>query len=412
MSSKAQKEKGYPIPEAHQTEATRQLCLIIPDDDGFQAAVYYQLYSLGKWWNWHHNENPPTLRAKETAETWRLLWSLEDDCMALTKEDICEAVLCAAEKLSTRILLGQAGNFTDGATIEFDEEGNPIVDIEEGGTGGGSGTTQEQRNGGVYNIILEYQKFLDDIRAWWNSSLTEGQIKDRVNAIYLVDETAMGLVLDDWFATDPPPAAVIYTFPSDAAAWLYCKGYTQQDIAAFLVDDDPANLFLMLEFTEAFLPEQFTTWYQRGTDTPATDYITYSCTPMPDENLILLINGANGSINTTNTQKTFHRLLFEVSGKVQHPTEGDRYFDFFYENDGGVVTYRGGVNISRFGGGIDEPSQSKVPYNPAGTYRFTLDITAGSGVVTIAKNLVSGFPAVTTIGQFTINIKDFGEFAV
>lgn len=324
-----------------------------------------------------------------------------------TTEEICAGVICALEQAASRFLSGEAGNTIGGVTI------NPDGTITIGeGSGGGLGDAAEIKDGGIANMKLAYQKFFTDINTWRNAAVGITAIKDRVKAAYLVDDVAMDSALNAWDAAFPNPTSVLYTFPSDTTQIWYCSGHSQAQIAQFFIDKNPSPLAYILTIHAAFLPEQFTVWYEAGTDTPATDYITYPCTPMPDEDLILEINGANGNTATTNTQKTNHRLLFEVSGKVQHPTESDRYFDFFYENDGGVVTYRGGVNISRFGGGIDEPSQSKVPYMPDGNYRFTLDITAGSGVVSISKNLVSGFPAVDTIGEFSIKIKDFGQVSL
>lgn len=324
------------------------------------------------------------------------------------KEAICEAIECGLEHAAARYLSGAAGNTIGDVTIGTDGE----IIIGDGTSGGGAGAAPEIKNGGIANMVLAYQKFFTDTNTWRNAGVNIAQIQDRVKAAYLVDDVAMDSALSLWDAAFPNPTGVLYSFPNDTTEIWYCKGHSPAQIAQFFIDKNPSPLAYILNIHEGFLPSQFEAWYEAGTDTPATDYVTYPCTPMPDEDLILKIEGANGNTATTNTQKTFHRLLFEVSGKVQHPDEAGRYFDFFYENNLGVVTYRGGVNISRFGGGIDEPNQSKVPYMPDGNYRFTLDITAGSGVVSISKNLVTGFPAVATIGEFSIKIKDFGQISL
>ena len=78
MTSKAQKNSGYPIPATYQTTDIQELCLVIPAGEDFKRAAYSQLLMLGKYWMWKHNEG--TTRAKETAETWRLAFLFNEDC--------------------------------------------------------------------------------------------------------------------------------------------------------------------------------------------------------------------------------------------------------------------------------------------------------------------------------------------
>lgn len=295
------------------------------------------------------------------------------------------------------------GGADDPANLPEDDPETPVDELE------------AAKTGGCIAIKLGIDEMFTTLNTWYGGDATEDMTVANAQFYfktkYDVDDAKADLAVAEWWevrsvsGTTPASIGIV----NEA---LYCEGANKQTVMRFIIDNPSSTTLLQTLVADAANESQYATWYNRGIEVPSTDYISYPCTPMPEENLILLINGASGSISTVNTQKTFHRLLFTVSGKVQHPTTSGRYFDFFYENNVGVVTYRGGVNISRLGGGINEPAQDDVPYSASGVYVFSLDITAGGGDVDIDKSLVSGFPTVTTIGQFSIKIQDVGQFTI
>lgn len=138
MSSDKQKNAGYPIPEDHQPEGTRSYCVTIPDDDGFYKALYAQLTLLGKWWLWKHNEDPNSVRAKETAEVWREVFGVTEDCGGLPMS--CEDIEDCLETSATIIdINNQIITINDSVTIINEQVtviNESISDIEDCGCGG------------------------------------------------------------------------------------------------------------------------------------------------------------------------------------------------------------------------------------------------------------------------------------
>lgn len=71
MTSKAQRNKGWILPEVLTGYDLIDVCLKIPDNDRYRAAFRGLLWQLGKWYNWEKSYTPGDTRAKEAAEYWR-----------------------------------------------------------------------------------------------------------------------------------------------------------------------------------------------------------------------------------------------------------------------------------------------------------------------------------------------------
>lgn len=71
MTSDAQKNAGYLLPE--QLTGHELLCvdLLIPDADEYRAAFLGAIYTLADWWNWEKTYQPGDTRASQAAFYWR-----------------------------------------------------------------------------------------------------------------------------------------------------------------------------------------------------------------------------------------------------------------------------------------------------------------------------------------------------
>ena len=83
MSSKAQRNKGWPIPDPHIVPDRVCFQMEIPNDLAYIAAMLGTVAQLGKWWNWEKSYVPGDTRATEVAEMWRdamLTYQILPDC--------------------------------------------------------------------------------------------------------------------------------------------------------------------------------------------------------------------------------------------------------------------------------------------------------------------------------------------
>lgn len=84
MTSQAQKNSGYLLPE--QLTGHPLLCvdLLIPDVDEYRAAFLGALGTLSDWWNWEKSYQPGDTRASQAALYWRQLF-LDHLCISYGK---------------------------------------------------------------------------------------------------------------------------------------------------------------------------------------------------------------------------------------------------------------------------------------------------------------------------------------
>lgn len=71
MTSQAQKNSGYPLPEVLTGHELLCVYMLIPDVDEYRAAFLGQIYGLQNWWNWEKSYQPGDTRASQAAFYWR-----------------------------------------------------------------------------------------------------------------------------------------------------------------------------------------------------------------------------------------------------------------------------------------------------------------------------------------------------
>ncbi len=71
MSSKAQKQAGYPLPDPIDGYDLVPFCGLIPDAPEYRSALWGTVMRLGKWWNWEKSYQPGDRSARDAAEYLR-----------------------------------------------------------------------------------------------------------------------------------------------------------------------------------------------------------------------------------------------------------------------------------------------------------------------------------------------------
>lgn len=71
MTSDAQKNAGYLLPEQLTDHELLCVDLLIPDVDQYRAAFLGAIYTLADWWNWEKTYQPGDTRASQAAFYWR-----------------------------------------------------------------------------------------------------------------------------------------------------------------------------------------------------------------------------------------------------------------------------------------------------------------------------------------------------
>lgn len=84
MTSQAQKNSGYLLPEQLTDHPLLCVDLLIPDVDEYRAAFLGALGTLSDWWNWEKSYQPGDTRASQAALYWRKLF-LDHLCISYGK---------------------------------------------------------------------------------------------------------------------------------------------------------------------------------------------------------------------------------------------------------------------------------------------------------------------------------------
>jgi hypothetical protein len=421
MASKAQKSAGYPIPEEHQTEETQSFCIIIPAGEEFRQAAYAQLLMLGKWWKWKHDEEPESLRAKHTSETWRLLFEFNEDCgggFPVTPEEFYDAnkraIYDAVNDIAKQIVSGRVTNIMvgeDGEVTDPTEGSEQPVEIPEDDPATPSlDENAAARAGGVNAVRRGLNLIWTDMNAWKSAAVPTADMIFRLKVKYLMNEDP----LTEQFVVAYEAAwpSKINSYTETLEGMLYCgTGNFKNIIAEYILGSISAPLQPeAFALNAAISDAQITEWYQAGVQVPSTMYETYPCSVVQDETLIFDMAPANNPQRTTSEQwKVNHRFLIDVSGSFVDSDVPNVIYDGMWEHNTstGVKTFK--PVTFNFSGGVVAPLQAQVPYRSDHHYSFTVEKTGNNanGILTV-DNGSAAVPNIT--GTVTVNIKDLGQF--
>lgn len=423
MTSQAQKNSGYPIPEEHVTEETQSFCIIIPAGDEFRQAAYAQLSMLGKWWRWKHNESPESTRARETAETWRLLFEFNEDCggFDMTPEELKEVMIeanyivvnrVAAQIVSGRwnnISVGEDGTVTDPTTAQPDDEVPPddedTPDINEG---------LEAQNGGSVRVVDYLQQILTNMQTWFAGTVTEQQAADRLELIYGFEAAAATTFANYYYTVYAGATGVISLNETILDSLFFCRGVSISTFSRYIFNNHitEAEVPTLEVLAENLTQTQLTNWFNEGTQFPAKFYETYSCTKIATEETTLDMSTAEVVIkNLSGVWKNGHRYRVQVTGSFTDSDNPGIVKDAFWSHDTstGTKTFEGAAFIST--GGVVNLTAAEVPFQPSHAYNVIVEKGGGNAAGQLTRNN-NPFNLPNTTGILTATITDEGEFGV
>lgn len=425
MTSEAQYKGGYPNEAEPVTEETQSFCITIPAGEAYRVAAYAQLTMLGKWWKWKREESG-TL-AKLSAETWRLLFEMNEDCEGdfnMTPEElaeaICDGLVCAAPRIGLMLAAGK------GSDASFDEDGN--IDIPTSETGGEDlpeddpatpiDETKSAYYGGIIEIASKLELVWDKIDALFgvpSGAVTPVTPMEDAQAIMIAyfpcEFIIMQQAVDDYYAWRLAGATQIaFTQTSAFPLYLYCNGYDYNALARWMIDQSGwvwSKQQIALKFWEALADSFFTHYFSLGSAKPSNAYLDAACVPMPYQEFIDVPYASVRNLSPV-IAKGGHRLKIRVSGYYVDP-DGDIQDPFWYRTAAGVLT-RSNFTFSH-GAGANMPSDNQVPYSPTHVYEYTIDLFNGSSSWSVTFNRNAGMNVASTspTGGFDIQITDLGQ---
>jgi hypothetical protein len=326
------------------------------------------------------------------------------------REAVCEAIECGMEKVAARYLSGTAENLA-GGDIVIPPGGTPTV-IPPGQAPDDTTTSadEEARSGGSNAIRLGLNKLFLDMNAWFTAGVLVADAKTRLLALYDLNQAEAEAFVDFYYTTYAAPANPI-VLSSALDGYLYCDGISTESIARYVYDSHTpsTDADTIIKLLPA-LGGQLMAWYNVGKLIPSADYIVYSCVPIDPEEFLL--DGTYLQSSTykfgIQTSKLNHRILVEVSGKVNHPSDGS-YQDFFYQKLADDTITAVGLSTAfgtrQFNHPFGNPPASKIPFETSGIYRFTME-TISTEPYEFRRAISAPYYGS---GSFTIKFTDLGE---
>lgn len=425
MTSEAQKNSGYPIPETWVTEETASYCIVIPAGEEFRKAAYSQLLMLGKWWKWKHNEGAGSTRAKESAETWRLLFEFNEDCGGLdmaTQEDIAKGMYQAFNWLALQIASGTYSNLnivTDGdGVVTIPPEGSNGVDLPEDDPTTIIDESQSAKMGGSIGVLKGIEKYLDRIDNYYGATngtfvTPAATTTAQLALLFPVDETLLAAAVTEYYGYRATENRFLYDSTPTHQNYMFCKGSNQAAWNSLLVELSGFNAYKMAtvaQLTDALAPEFWTSYFANGSELPSTQYLDASCVPMPYQEF-LAIPYASARGLSPSPAKGGHRLKIRVEGYYTDP-DGDIQDAFWYRTSAGVLT-RSNFTFTHSAGN-NMPSDSQVPYSASHAYEYTIDLAnaVSNWSVQFNRNANMNVASTSPTNGFSIFITDLGEYGV
>jgi hypothetical protein len=330
-------------------------------------------------------------------------------------EGICEGMQCYTENIAKRIISGVTGGITidddgnvtigGGGAVEPElPEDDPATPVDE---------SQAAKSGGAGGVRLGYNAIWTNMNAWSSAGLSATDTKARLKVLYQVNEAETDIFVDQYYADKAGSLPLPTAWATTLDSYMFCKGATVSNVARFVFEQVLANVqAISLKLVNAVSQAQINAWFEQGSEIPSTDYVSYSCVPIDPETFVLddayLSTGvykAGASIG-----KLKHRIRIDVSGKINHPTNGG-YQDFFYfVASNGTKTFlglSGGFGTIQFNAPFGNPPQTKVPWESSGVYSITMETTSAAAYA--FRRVIQVADKVAGSAGFTITFTDLGE---
>jgi len=329
-----------------------------------------------------------------------------------TKDDIRDGIVEAAEIIGLRIGMGEILPFSvdeDGEVTvggEAGEEGlpedNPLTPIDE---------TDAAHYGGVFALGTKLEEVVDRADLMYGPvngtpANAEALAQQNMKLYFPCDAALMDAAITSYYAYRATNSQLAFNGGTDFFQHLFCNGYDINSINRFMIGVrtfSTAKTLQISNILSALLPEFWSDNFERGTNSPSTQYLDAACVKTPSQEILVMPLSTNRQFFGL---KANHRILLTFRGYVTD-SDGDLQDSFWFRTAAGVLT-RSNPTFG-YGAGVAQPSDNEVPYNSAHIYQFTMQLPNSSTTMTIniGENAGIGTP-IYQPEQFSIDFEDFG----
>lgn len=343
-----------------------------------------------------------------------------EECMSIDyealKQSIAEGIYIAGNDFAKQLISGRTTDFsvgTDGTVTQGDAPlPEPEVPVDDPATP--FDETLMAKAGGVINVRLTIQAIFNDIAAWHFGARTEAEVVDLLNLLYGLEGAEVATFVTFWYTVDATPDTPPL-LDDELDSYFFCRGLSSQSFAKYSekFHTPTTDRATLLKFVPVLTQSLLNEWFETGIDTGSTDYLNYSCVPVPDYSLTIQWSGA--VINDTHTLKKNHRYLIKASGYLIDP-DGDIQDAWWH-----VVAATGiqsfdttDFNIQQGGALKIDPTIFEAPYNAAHVYSWTLDM----GTINanpqwgIVRDAIMAVGSTSPTGGLLIEVHDLGEIGI
>lgn len=345
---------------------------------------------------------------------YRLMLNESGDGMA-TQEDIAKGMYQAFNWLALQIASGQYANVNistdedgvvtlpsgDGSDIELPDD-DPTTPIDE---------TDAAHYGGVFALGTKLEEVVDRADLMYGPlngtpANAEALAQQNMKLYFPCDAALMDAAITSYYAYRATNSQLAFNGGTDFFQWLFCNGYDINSINRFLISVRTFSTAKTLQISgllAALLPEFWTDNFERGTQSPSTQYLDAACVKTPSQEILVMPLNTNRQFFGL---KANHRILLTFKGHVTD-SDGDLQDSFWFRTAAGVLT-RSNPTFG-YGAGVAQPTDNQVPYNSAHIYQFTMELPNSSTTMTININENAGIGTpIYQPEQFTIQFEDFG----
>jgi hypothetical protein len=346
-------------------------------------------------------------------------WLLCVEASMATQEEITEAVVDAAEIISSRFLSGQEANLLSDTKISKAFEitlDNPV-------TADDPSTLLDEASaskaGGVIAIARGINQVLADLLLYFGADatpdMTYADAEYLMLAQYLVDTPAFTDALSNyWIAKAAGTTTINSLTVADVAGLLYCRGITKQTVGAYIADAvgvPVATKKLASDLIFGLSMAQFDAWYAKGSESPSTDYLSYTCIPIASYEFTLQ---DAVTFNDTHVLKKYHRYEAIAEGYKVDSVGNDVQDAWWISVAGASPVFDASLWNIQIGSAVKiKPTVFEVPYNGSHKYIWTIDMGSADASPQWTWNRHASLASGTTTspsGGLLVKVRDLGEY--
>lgn len=330
-----------------------------------------------------------------------------------TYEAIKFGIYDAFNDLAKQIVSGRTTNIsvddTGAVSDPSDTEGAELPEDDEN-------TPQDEsamaRSGGASGVRLGINQIWTFLNASYTASpqVPAGTASDRLQYLFKLDEIKTDYLCDYYYGERLASNPYVASFASTLDSYLYCKGITKQSIAEWILEVHTANQRDMaLLVLDALTDEQLAAWFDRGTHSPSTDYLAYSCVPIPTYSFNITAFGSD--FNDTHVLKKYHRYLVTVTGYFVD-VDGDIQDAFWHKQVGQNEVFELDMSIQILNATKRYPTVFEVPFDTTNhKYAWTIEMgqSDASAQWTLNRDATIAVGATSPTGGLHFIVQDLGE---